>query len=103
MKVSWSKRAGKSLNDTASYIHKAFGEKAKFNFVQEIQHITNLLESNPYAGIREPLLLHKTRAYRSIVLNRQNKIIYYLNKNTIRISAFWDVRREPKKLAEELK
>lgn len=103
MKVSWSKRAGKSLNDTASYIHNAFGEKAKFDFVQEIQHITNLLESNPYAGKTEPLLLHKTRAYRSIVLNRQNKIIYYLNKNTIRIAAIWDTRREPKKLTEGLK
>lgn len=102
MNVSWSKRAGKSLNNTASYIDKTFGEKAKIGFVQEIQHVTNLLESNPYAGKTEPLLLHKTRAYRSIVLNRQNKIIYYLNRNTIRIAAFWDTRREPKKLTEEL-
>ena len=102
MKVSWSKRAGKSLNNTASYIHKAFGENAKFNFIQEIQHITNLLESNPYAGKTEPLLLHKRKAYRSIVLSRQNKIIHYLNKNTIRIAAFWDTRREPKKLTEGL-
>lgn len=78
MKISWSKRAGESLN------------------------ITVILGSNPFTEPIEPLLLHKRRTYRSIVLTRHNKTIYYLNKNTIRIAAIWDTRREPKKQVEEL-
>ena len=96
MIVSWSKQAGKSLNNTTTYIKNAFGEKAALSFLHEIQHITDILESNPFAGPIEPLLLHKRRTYRSIVLTRQNN-------NTIRIAAFWDTRREPKELVEELK
>ena len=101
MKVFWSKQAGITLTSTTSYIKNAFGNEAKINYIREIQRITDIIGTNPYAGPIEPLLLNKRRTYRSIVLTRQNKIIYYINKSTIRIAALWDTRREPKKLIED--
>ena len=45
---------------------------------------------------------HK-QAYRSIIVRRLNKIVYYVQGNTIHIAAFWDTRREPKAQAHQTK
>lgn len=103
MRVSWSKKAGDAVVRTSVYILDKFGPKANENFLQEVRHVSELLESNPYLGPEEPLLTHKPKQYRSIVLNHQNKIVYYIKGNTIRIAAFWDTRREPKAQARKVK
>ncbi|MBR5910700.1 MAG: type II toxin-antitoxin system RelE/ParE family toxin [Bacteroidales bacterium] len=59
MKVSWSKRAAKSAQTTATFIYKEFGNKASQKFLLEIAHVSQLLEDNPYLGPIEPLLLNK--------------------------------------------
>lgn len=103
MKVSWSKRAAKSAQTTATFIYKEFGNKASQKFLLEIAHVSQLLEDNPYLGPIEPLLLNKKKQYRSIVVNRLNKMVYYVNGETIRIAAVWDTRKEPESQADELK
>ena len=103
MKVSWSKKAGDAVVSTSVYILDKFGPKASEEFLQEVQHVSDLLESNPCLGPVEPLLAQKSKPYRSVVLNHLNKIVYYLNGDTIRIAAFWDTRKEPKAQADKLK
>ena len=103
MKVSWSKKAGDAVVRTSVYILDTFGQKASKNFLQEIQHVSELLENNPYLGPLEPLLAQKPKQYRSIVLNHLNKIVYYVKGNTIRIAAFWDTRKEPKAQASKVR
>ena len=61
------------------------------------------MEEKPFMGQVEPLLIGKSKEYRGVVVNRQNKIVYYVKGNTIRVSALWDTRREPKSLAKEVK
>ena len=102
MRVSWSKRATKSLTQTSVYILTEFGSRANRKFLQEIQRVSDLLEDNPYMGQIEPLLANKPKEYRSIVINRLNKIVYYIKGDTIRVSALWDTRREPKSLLDEV-
>lgn len=84
------------------YIMLEFGDRANKRFLQEIQRVSDLLEENPLMGLVEPLLTGKSKEYRSVVVNRQNKIVYYIKGNTIRVSALWDTRREPKSLAKEV-
>ena len=103
MKVSWSKKAGDALVQTSVYILDKFGPKASEDFLQEVQHVSELLESNPCLGPVEPLLAQKSKPYRSVVLNHLNKIVYYIKGDNIRIAAFWDTRREPKAQADRLK
>lgn len=103
MKVSWSKNAGNAVVRTSVYIMDKFGLKASEDFLEEVQHVSDLLEGNPYLGPVEPLLAQKSKQYRSIVLNHLNKIVYYVKGNTIRIAAFWDTRREPKAQARKVK
>lgn len=103
MKVSWSKKAGDAVVQTSVYILDKFGPKASEEFLKEVQHVSDLLESNPCLGPVEPLLAQKSKPYRSVVLNHLNKIVYYIKDDTIRIAAFWDTRREPKAQADRLK
>ena len=55
----------------------------------------------PSLGKIEPLLADRSRLYRSVVLTRQNKIIYYIQDDTVYIVDFWDTRREPEEQANK--
>ena len=103
MKVLWSKRAGDAVVRAANYILYTFGSKANEEFLQEVQHVSDLLEDNPFLGPVEPLLAHKPQQYRSIVVSSLNKIVYYVKGNIIKITAFWDTRKEPKAQASKVK
>ena len=50
----------------------------------------------------EPLLEGTPVLYRSIVVNRLNKLVYFIEEQTIEIVAVWDTRSEPKSQADEL-
>jgi len=105
MKVAWSQQAAESLRDTVSYVRKEFGTYAKQRILHEVREFVNLLPKNPQLGKIEPLLQGCSVEYRSYVINRINKVVYYINSdtNTIEIVALWDTRREPNAQAEDLR
>ena len=102
MKVIWLNRAELSLRRTEEYIFREYGEVICERFMQEVKNVAYLLEKMPELGHHEPLLADYEQGYRSIVINRLNKLIYYIKDNTILIAAFWDCRREPKKLIKDI-
>ena len=53
--------------------------------------------------MKEPLLEDKPGNHRSIVVNSMNKMVYHIVDDHIEVSAFWDVRREPSSLKEQIK
>lgn len=103
MKVIWHDQAKDALRKTAAYIRKHFGFQVRENFRNEIDKVQVLLTSNPYMGLKEPLLEDQPVEYRSFIINRLNKIVYYIEGDIIHIADFWDTRREPKAQAEQLK
>ena len=103
MKVRWSIEANEALNDTADFIQKEFGRKARWRFKNEVRRVNNLLKANPNLGPIEPLLADLPSTYRSIVVNRLNKIVYRVVDDHIEVADFWDVRREPSILANQVK
>ena len=42
---------------------------------------------------------HRKQAYRSIIVRRLNKVVYYVKGDILHIAAVWDTRREPKNQA----
>ena len=102
MKVKWAPNAKNQLRHTAKYIRGEFGLKAQREFLQEVHSTNFLLSENPHLGPVEPLLVGAPTVYRSIVVQRLNKIVYYLTGDHIEVVAFWDVRREPKTLVNEV-
>jgi len=103
MKVEWTPLAKKQWKATGRYILKMYGKQTKDAFMQEVYQTGQLLSNQPYLGKTEPYLADHPLEYRSIVVNRLNKIVYRIDGETIRIVAFWDTRREPKNQAEQVK
>ena len=102
MKIVWTRRAYLSWLDAAQYINKEFGLKALNKFNDKTKEWEKILLSMPTIGHIEPLLKGMSIMYRSIVISKQNKLIYFIESDNIIIADFWDTRREPKKLAQNL-
>ena len=99
MTILWHKRAADALHQVEEYVLCAFGEKVRFEFMNEIENAVLALADTPTIGRIDPLFAHRKKEYRSIIVRKLNKIVYYVNDDAIHIAAFWDTRREPKNQA----
>ena len=103
MKIHWHKRAAAQLHEVEAYVLRRFGECARQEFMDEVeQHVLELADM-PLVGIRDPLFAHRKREYRSIIVRRLNKVVYYIEGDIVHIAAFWDCRREPQRQAAQVK
>jgi plasmid stabilization system protein ParE len=102
MRIKVADQAKKKIVHTSKYIRNQFGKEVSEDFKNEIQLIIDLLRENPRIGPVEPLLFEAPVTYRSIVVNRLNKIVYWINEGNIEIVDFWDCRREPKQQAKQV-
>ena len=102
MTIQWMSRARRGLKQTSTYIKRSFGKNVFLKFHQNISHTISLLESNPEMGRLDPLLASRKRAYRSLVVNKFNKIVYFVEGEVVVIAAFWDTRSEPQSQVEGL-
>lgn len=103
MKVKWNEPARKALRKTASFILTQFGRRSNVAFLRKVYQTERLLQKNPNLGPAEPYLADAPVLYRSIVVNRLNKIVYWINDDVIEIVDFWDTRREPVAQAKQVK
>ena len=105
MKVILSDFTKREIQETARYVRKEFGKRSKESFLQKVRETRRLLADNPYLGPIEPLLADRAQTYRSVVVGKLNKLVYYVEEDekVIYVVAFWDVRREPQALAGEVK
>ena len=101
MRIKVEDEAKKKILRTARYIQKQFGTEARVDFRNEVHRVVKLLRSNPNLGPVEPLLAKAPVQYRSIVVKRLNKMVYWINGDAIEVVDFWDCRREPKNQAEQ--
>ena len=103
MKVIWHPGAERAKLQVADYIHEQFGFKRKKIFMQEVRQMTQKLRHSPYIGQIDPLFEGRAKTYRSVIVNGLNKIVYYIEDDTVHIAAFWDTRMEPKEQAARVK
>ena len=103
MKIHWHKRAAAALHQVEEYILQEFGERVRREFMDEVDHAVLALADMPTLGKIDPLFAHRRQTYRSIIVRRLNKVVYYVKDDTIHIAAFWDTRREPKAQAKQVK
>ncbi|MBQ6747111.1 MAG: hypothetical protein IJR07_08720 [Bacteroidaceae bacterium] len=85
------------------YVLRDFGERIYQEFMDEVEQTVLALADMPTMGKLDPLFVHRKRAYRSFIIRRLNKIVYFVENDTLYIAAFWDIRREPKKQAKQTK
>ena len=103
MKVRWTERARRQRDEVANYIRRLFGVKRKNQFKQEVRDTTNLLKCNPGIGKLDPLFGDRPQAYRSVIINGLNKLVYRVEDDTIYIVGFWDTRMDDEDQARKAK
>lgn len=103
--VIWKKRAERQLEIATTQGYKLFGERIAGNFYWQIKRQSFLLASHPHLGAIEPLLKDRQRSYRSLVVHKHFKLVYYIDekKETLYIIALWDTRREPATLIRNIR
>lgn len=103
MRIEWTDRAVRGKQNVADYIRGRFGYKHKREFAQEVDRTARMLLRHPNLGTVEQLLADRPKTYRSVVIKGLSKMVYLIEGDIIYIVAFWDVRREPQALADEVK
>ncbi len=103
MKIIWSPKALRELENCVRYIYHEFGKQATDNFYKELERCETLITNNPEIAYREPLLENKRKIYRSIIVRKHSKLVYFVENNIIYIADLWDTRREPKRLSQRIK
>ena len=103
MKVIWQSNALRQRTGIAEYIRQEFGTKRKTRFLQEVRQMVQKLKRSPGIGQIDPLFADRPQAYRSVIINGLNKMVYRIDDDTIRIVAFWDTRMEPEEQAARVK
>ena len=102
MRVIITDFAKQEIRKTASHIQRSFGKVSKDNFLNNIRLTRNLIGSYPFLGPEEESLIDLPGNYRSIVVNSFNKMIYRIKDNHVLVEDFWDVRREPTDLKNQI-
>ena len=103
MEIIWADEAFQRWCEAADYILHEFDVRAVERFQKHTEEWEDSLSQNPQIGKVEPLLANRSQLYRSIVIKKLNKLIYYIENDTIIIADFWDTRREPHEQANQIK
>lgn len=101
MKIVWTERARLELTDLFMYVKDNFGSQTAIKVRNKIRTDILLLKDQPYLGKLEPLLIHRMVSYRFLI-SGYYKIIYYVESDTIYISALWDCRQSPEKITKKI-
>lgn len=102
MKVIWSKKADDELQRIEKYISIKFGNSSLRSYIQEVDKTSDILAETPEYGKIDSLFSKHSKTYRSVIIHKLSKLVYYIDGETIHIAAIWDTRREPKSQASKL-
>lgn len=90
-------QAGKHLDAIHAFLSEK-SVKAATDTYNELIDAADILLTFPQAGKIEAALEESTQCYRSLVVCKHYKLIYRIDKETIKIMAVWDCRQNPNRL-----
>ena len=98
MKVFWTAFAESQLDSIYEYIQAISPYSAK-DIYNDILDESAMLARFPRMAPIEPLLSQFSKEYRSLVIRRNYKVVYYIDcETTIYIVAVFDCRQNPEEL-----
>lgn len=98
MVIVWMPEALEVMENIRRYLHENDAPRAAAKLIGQFRRQAGLLEKNPNLGAVEPLLSDMPGNYRSLIVRKQYKLIYYIDGETIYIDTIYDCRQEPAKL-----
>ncbi|GHT02568.1 hypothetical protein FACS189440_05640 [Bacteroidia bacterium] len=101
MRIVILPKAEKRLDEIYNFI-KINYPKAAADICNDILDEIEFLKNFPKMAAVEPILAGCTEIFRSLVVRRHYKVIYYIEDETIYIVTIWDCRQDPKRLWNEV-
>ena len=103
MKVIWKEPARRRLDDLYEFIAGG-NPRAAAKIYNDIVDETALLSEFPQMAAVEPLLGRMDKIFRSLVVARAYKVVYYIDEaaNEIAVIEVWDCRQDPSKLRKNV-
>lgn len=98
MTVHWNILAEQQLDHSIAFVEEQWGKTIAQRLLRQTHRISRMLAKHPHLGHIEPLLSDRPIAYRSIVVERYHKIVYYIKDTCVYVAAVWDTRRDPSAL-----
>lgn len=74
------------------------GERSAVRFSNQVDDKIQMLLKFPESGHLEPLLNDRKIPYRTKLINKRYKMIYYIDDDILWIAAIWDMRMHPQRL-----
>jgi len=93
-KVRNTSLAKKTLVNNIDYLLKEFGEKQVDVFLNKVDDVTKLLETDPYVFQK-----YNTDTYKILIV-KQITMYYSVNLKNVHILLFWNNYKNPKTLIE---
>lgn len=94
-RIEWTPTAKEAWEKIATYIFESFGINALLDYERQTEELMTTLAMNPSAFAPEPLLSDRAIPYRSTLIHRLTKVIYYADAEVVYIVHIWDTRQEP--------
>lgn len=98
-----SARFQKEVKAIVEYIADNFGKQYALHFISELQTNIGYILKYPEASPIEPLLADRPTRFRSKIISKYNKAIYYQKGGVIYFTDLWDMRRNPDALVRRIR
>ncbi len=103
MVLTWLEPAKDSLKAIADYYRQEYSVKSAKQIVSKIRLTVEKLKDFPQMGSVDILLEDEPVVYRSLVLTKTYKVVYYIDTDKIYISDIWDCRQAPENNVKNIK
>jgi len=97
MIIQWTQKAENQLDEIFDFI-KVESEISAVRIYNQILDEVEILAKFPNIAPVEPLLENEPITYRSLLVKRRYKVVYFVNDKLIYIVAVFDCRQNPDKL-----
>jgi plasmid stabilization system protein ParE len=104
MVIQWHWLADEQLNEIHDYALSEWGETKAKKTVANFRTAISRLSDWPYSAPIELLLEGESEEYRSMVIKRLHKVIYFVDeeKDSVVIFDIWDCRQDPETLRQRV-
>ncbi|MDR3247006.1 MAG: type II toxin-antitoxin system RelE/ParE family toxin [Prevotellaceae bacterium] len=103
MVIDWTDKAKRHLKSIFDFYVETAGRKTAIEMVTDIKVATKPLTKFPQMAAIEPILSDLPEKFRSLVVCKHYKVIYYVNNKVVHIFAIWDCRQNPDNLKIQIK
>jgi len=100
MKIVWMRNAKRQLDEIYDFLEQqspAAAVKFYNGFIDEVAKLADFPEMAPI----ETLLDNRQERFRSLVVGRTHKAIYFIDDEAVNVVAVWDCRQNPETLKEK--